>query len=475
MSTQDPLSTFLLDEPFLRVPLECANTSIRSGYKTLEIDMLRLTSYAARHMGKSLAGQDVDTQEPDTSNNPLLSPSLSDDLALYVDRSTVAGPCQQATIQKRIQRLRPLYESLTRMVEFVKKIEKKTTVYRDDVEKYISRTLKRLELIKNESIWPGLQTIATLATMNPQGQSGWHPGQHPLPVASSVFPRILHRLDAYIFDYCVRVGLIRTATELKALADLDDLVDDDLFLSAQKIIHALHQKDIEPALSWCSTHRTKLKKLKNSLETNLRLQATLSLIEQGRADEGMVYIRKHFTANDILIFPDLKHVLCLLAFLGPQPFAKEQLCMDNLPEKYRSLFDKSRWILCAQLFETAMSEVYGLPKNSTLVLLIQCGAAVLKSRACQESVSPSCPTCNPFWKHWLSSIITTHHVLSFIVCPVKGHVMNDTDPPLASPDGLVFSTSAVAELRNNSTDGKIECPCTGNRYSIERFHRLYIS
>lgn len=43
-------TALLLDEPFLRVPIESVNTALRSGYKTLELDLTRLSTYAARHV-----------------------------------------------------------------------------------------------------------------------------------------------------------------------------------------------------------------------------------------------------------------------------------------------------------------------------------------------------------------------------------------------------------------------------------------
>jgi len=41
-----------------------------------------------------------------------------------------------------------------------------------------------------------------------------------------------------------------------------DLVDIDVFQEAKKVIDALQNKDVAPALSWCADNKSRLKKSK---------------------------------------------------------------------------------------------------------------------------------------------------------------------------------------------------------------------
>ena len=41
-----------------------------------------------------------------------------------------------------------------------------------------------------------------------------------------------------------------------------DLVDIDVFQEARKVIDALQNKDVGPALSWCADNKSRLKKTK---------------------------------------------------------------------------------------------------------------------------------------------------------------------------------------------------------------------
>lgn len=44
-----------------------------------------------------------------------------------------------------------------------------------------------------------------------------------------------------------------------------DLVDIDVFLEAKKVIDALQNKEVAPALAWCAENKSRLKKSKVSI------------------------------------------------------------------------------------------------------------------------------------------------------------------------------------------------------------------
>jgi len=55
-------------------------------------------------------------------------------------------------------------------------------------------------------------------------------------------------------------------------------VDAHIFVEAQRVVDALKQRDCATALTWCSQHAAKLKKIRSRLEFKLRLQACLLLL-----------------------------------------------------------------------------------------------------------------------------------------------------------------------------------------------------
>jgi macrophage erythroblast attacher len=55
-------------------------------------------------------------------------------------------------------------------------------------------------------------------------------------------------------------------------AGIEDLTNINLFLVAKEVEDSLMQKDISKCLSWCHDNKSKLRKMKSTLEYNVRLQ-----------------------------------------------------------------------------------------------------------------------------------------------------------------------------------------------------------
>ena len=55
-------------------------------------------------------------------------------------------------------------------------------------------------------------------------------------------------------------------------ADAQELTDVHIFAEARDVVEALHAHDCGPALAWCGANKPKLKKIRSSLEFQLRVQ-----------------------------------------------------------------------------------------------------------------------------------------------------------------------------------------------------------
>ncbi|KAF9597095.1 hypothetical protein IFM89_015759, partial [Coptis chinensis] len=84
---------------------------------------------------------------------------------------------------------------------------------------------------------------------------------------------------------CYNVGLassppvldVQHSSLLSFMQSYLDLVDIEVFHEAKKVIDALHNKDVAPALAWCADNKSRLKKSKSKLEFQLRLQEFVEL------------------------------------------------------------------------------------------------------------------------------------------------------------------------------------------------------
>ena len=81
------------------------------------------------------------------------------------------------------------------------------------------------------------------------------------------------RIDRLLADHLARHGMLESAKLLVEQADVGMLVDMHVLEQAQPVVAALEQGDMAPGIKWCIANRPRLKKIKSTLEFQLRLQA----------------------------------------------------------------------------------------------------------------------------------------------------------------------------------------------------------
>ncbi|KAK6933345.1 hypothetical protein RJ641_036239 [Dillenia turbinata] len=70
------------------------------------------------------------------------------------------------------------------------------------------------------------------------------------------------RLNRVLVDYMLRRSYYDTAMKLAETSNIQDLVDIDVFQEARRVIEALQNRDVSPALAWCAENKSRLKKSK---------------------------------------------------------------------------------------------------------------------------------------------------------------------------------------------------------------------
>ena len=66
-----------------------------------------------------------------------------------------------------------------------------------------------------------------------------------------------------------------------------DLADVDIFLVSQNVEEALRSHDTGPCLAWCHDNRSKLRRLKSTLEFQSRLQDFIELVRHDKRLEAI--------------------------------------------------------------------------------------------------------------------------------------------------------------------------------------------
>ncbi|KAJ7167334.1 CTLH/CRA C-terminal to lish motif domain-containing protein [Mycena crocata] len=283
------------------------------------------------------------------------------------------------------------------------------------------------------------------------------------------------RLDRWLVDWALRNGKEKTARMIAKERHIETLVDIDLFSDIKRIEGALARHSSAEALSWCSENKTALRKLKSTLEFDLRLQEYIELSRARKPQEAIEYSRKHLVPWHETHLEEIQQAAGLLAFRPETAFGR-----------YKRLYDPSRWAALIQSFRLAIYSLNSLPTEPLLNLSLYAGLASLKLPACGAHATKNvdCPVCDGEagsgsqglgLGKLAEEVPLSHHANSTIVCYITGKIMDADNMPLAFPDtGYVYSREAMEEM-SLKNDGIVTCPRSKVTCAFSALRRVYIS
>lgn len=247
----------------------------------------------------------------------------------------------------------------------------------------------------------------------------------------------LQRVDRTLVDFMLRGGMYDSARMLAESAKIEALTDLDVFVEAQRIARALENHDCGPALTWSAENRTKLRKLKSTLEFELRLQEFVELVRSEKLIDAIAYARKHLAPLAGTNMHEIQQAMATLAFL------KDTECAT-----YRAYFDPQRWTMLVKMFKRDNQMLHNLTTESLLKITLQAGISALKTPFCyaDDSKNINCPVCQPPFNCLGEGLPFSHRVHSCLVCRISGQIMDDDNPPMYLPNGNVYSHDALAAM-----------------------------
>ncbi|KAG9138858.1 hypothetical protein Leryth_007475 [Lithospermum erythrorhizon] len=272
------------------------------------------------------------------------------------------------------------------------------------------------------------------------------------------------RLKRILVDYMLRMSYYDTAVKLAENSKIQDLVDIDVFEEARKVIDALQNKEVVPALAWCAVNKSRLKKSKSKFEFQLRLQEFIELVRADSNMQAIAYARKYLAPWGATEMKELQKVMATLAF------GRSTEC-----ESYKALFDLKQWDYLVELFKQEFCKLYGMTLEPLLNIYLQAGLSALKTPFCYEE---ECPKEDPLSQEIFRKLALPlpfskqHH--SKLVCYITKELMDTENPPLVLPNGHVYSTKALEEMAAKN-EGKITCPKTGLVCNYTDLVKAYIS
>ncbi|KAI3924031.1 hypothetical protein MKW92_004254 [Papaver armeniacum] len=272
------------------------------------------------------------------------------------------------------------------------------------------------------------------------------------------------RLRRILVDYMLRLSYYDTAAKLADCANIQDLVDIDVFLDAKKVIGALQSRLVTPALAWCAENKSRLKKSKSKFEFQLRLQEFIELVRADNHLQAITYARKYLAPWGATHMKELQQVMATLAFKSS----------TECP-KYKVLFEPKQWDNLVELFKQEFCRLYGMTLEPLLNIFLQAGLSALKTPFCfEEDCTKEDPLSQENFRKLAMPLPFSKQHHSKLVCYITKELMDTENPPLVLPNGYVYSTKALEEMAKKN-GGKITCPRTGLVCNYSEVVKAYIS
>ena len=203
------------------------------------------------------------------------------------------------------------------------------------------------------------------------------------------------RLDRMLVEYFLRQGYYGSATCLAHASQLRDLTNIglpfnifkffkkkfitiiyllhenlflDVFLVSREVENSLAEHETSKCLAWCYDNKSKLRKLKSSMEFNIRIQEFVELIRSDRRIDAVKHARKHLSTCEKEQLPSVQHAMALLA-----------LPLTTQLSPYKELLSPDRWDRLIEQFRQENYRLFQLSPQSTFTVTLQAGLSALKT------------------------------------------------------------------------------------------------
>jgi len=119
------------------------------------------------------------------------------------------------------------------------------------------------------------------------------------------------KLNNLLLDFFLRERFLETANYYIQEEKINSSVEYSIFQEIQKILNCIKAKDVNEALNWCNTNKSKLSKLNSDIKFKLLKQQFLEIYKLGYIVEAVKFARENFSGLNN--YKDIQEVMVLLA------------------------------------------------------------------------------------------------------------------------------------------------------------------
>ncbi|KAM3179305.1 hypothetical protein ACTXT7_000879 [Hymenolepis weldensis] len=260
------------------------------------------------------------------------------------------------------------------------------------------------------------------------------PSHYDKPVFSARFNRLLA-------EHLFAMGHYQSALALVNQIHDCDKIFVRIIEEAIAIREALLHGETKSAHKWFNESNFRLKHSETSFDFDLRIFEFYLLVRDDKRMEAVAHARQYlnnFQESDHYRRRRLGQAMVLLIMRTA----------DEVKEKAKQNELNEEWI--AKRFHLALMCFYSFTSPTPFLLTVRAGMSAIKTPFCyhDESRNPNCVVCHPLINRYASSLVFGHHDQSILTCYQTGLIMDDNNPPMALPNGYVYSQrrSYVDEL-----------------------------
>ncbi|RUS88059.1 hypothetical protein EGW08_004225 [Elysia chlorotica] len=349
--------------------------------------------------------------------------------------------------------------------ELEKKIQDSTLTV-SDVTSALSTMVDNLSMLKRkaeESIQEELGATRVikrrLEHLQERDACGTKDGPPPLTWQKS-------RLDRMLVEYFLRAGYYNSALKLAQHSGIEDLTNIRLFMLSKEIEDCLAKGDTKPCLNWCIDNRSKLRKMKSTLEFNIRKHEFIEMIREDKRLDAIKHSRKYFSSVEPNQVADVQRLMGMLAFNSKSP---------DCP--YSELLNSQNWQMLVLQFRQENFKLHQLNSTSVFTATLQAGLSALKTPHCYKDDvnirNPDCPVCSTNMNELAQALPFAHCSNSKLVCSITGFALNEHNPPMMLPNGRIYGMQALENMAEDN-EGRVVCPRTREIFHVDDLEKVFV-
>lgn len=356
----------------------------------------------------------------------------------------------------------------------------------DQVGLEIEQALAKIEAINDPLSPVDLKSILTelklkLNTIGPldqfevlQKEHNANLSKYPKLLEKSFNPDISKAYRNVDFDFHVVNQIVASHFYRQGLFDLGDCLINEAgepeatairshFIEMYRVLDALKVKNLEPALSWITANREKLKQNGSTLELKLHRLQYVEIIQNGTKADALSYARTYLAPFASLHMNEIQKVVVCILWVGK---------LDSCP--HAELMAPTQWEEFTKEVTQQFCSLVGQSYRSPLSVAIAAGVEGLPTLLKLANVMAAKRQEWQAMKHLpvpvdLGKEFQFHSVF---VCPVSRDQGSEENPPMLMPCLHVLCKQSIMKL-SKSSSRSFKCPYCPAEVSAAQCRQLY--